>query len=222
MELKKNPKLELSNYRLLIFAISLSMSIGMVLIAFEWKTVGLSSTVSLETSGTAFEEVMEVPITNQVTPPPPKVSTPTIIEIPDEEEIQEIVDINLDIEISEPVVESLVFEDTPEEEVADEVFNVVEIMPTFPGGSAKFIEFISQNLKYPKKALRANVEGKVIVSFIVEADGNLSEIEVVKGIGYDCDEEAVRVLSSTPDWIPGQQMGRNVKVRVMLPLNFNI
>jgi hypothetical protein len=67
------------------------MSLGMVLIAFEWKTKGLSSTVSLETSGAAFAEVMEVPITNQATPPPPKLSTPTIIEIPDEEEIQEIV-----------------------------------------------------------------------------------------------------------------------------------
>lgn len=190
--------------------------------AFEWKTKGISSTVRLETSSAAFAEVLEVPITNQATPPPPKLSTPTIIEIPDEEEIQEIIDINLDIEISEPIVENLVFSETPEEEVADEVFNVVEVMPSFPGGSSKFNEFISQNLKYPKKALRANVEGKVIVSFIVEANGNLSDIEVVKGIGYDCDEEAVRVLLTTPDWIPGQQMGRNVKVRVLLPLTFAI
>jgi protein TonB len=95
-------------------------------------------------------------------------------------------------------------------------------MPSFPGGSSKFNEFITQNLKYPLKARRANVEGKVIVSFIVEANGKLSGIEVVKGIGFDCDEEAVRVLSSTPDWIPGQQMGRNVKVRVLLPLTFDI
>ena len=108
------------------------------------------------------------------------------------------------------------------EEVADEVFKVVEVMPTFPGGSSQFNEFISKNLKYPNKALRANVEGKVILSFIVEANGNLSDIEVVKGIGYDCDEEAVRVLLITPDWIPGQQMGRNVKVRVFLPLTFDI
>lgn len=222
MEPKKNPRLELSNYRSLIFSISLSLSIGLVLMAFEWKTVGISSTVSLETSGSPFEEVLEVPITNQATPLPPKVSTPTIIEIPDEEEIQEIVEINLDIEIAEPIVESFVLADTPEEEVADEVFNVVEVMPSFPGGSSKFNEFITQNLKYPLKARRANVEGKVIVSFIVEANGKLSDIEVVKGIGYDCDEEAVRVLLNTPDWIPGQQMGRNVKVRVLLPLTFNI
>ncbi len=222
MELKKNPRLDLSNYRTLIFSISFSLSIGLVLIAFEWKTVGISSAVSLETSGASFEELLEVPITNQATPPPPKLSRQTIIEIPDEEEIQEIIDINLDIDLSEPIVQTLILAHTPEEEVADEVFNVVEVMPSFPGGGAKFNEFISQNLKYPKKALRANVEGKVIVSFIVEVNGNLSNLEVVKGIGYDCDEEALRVLLTTPDWIPGQQMGRNVKVRVLLPLTFAI
>jgi protein TonB len=95
-------------------------------------------------------------------------------------------------------------------------------MPSFPGGNAKFYEFIAKNLKYPRRALKANVEGKVVVRFIVAEDGDVSDVEVLKGIGYDCDEEAIRVLNTSPNWIPGKQRGRNVKVRVMVPLTFDI
>lgn len=223
MELKKNPKLELSKYCTLFFNLGLAIAIGLVLVAFEWKTVASTSKVSLETEGGMFEEILDIPLTNQATPPPPKFNQPKIIEIPDEEEIEEVVDIDLDIEMTEElVVEQLVSVEAPEEEIADEVFSIVEVMPSFPGGNTEFYEYISQNLKYPRKALKANVEGKVVVRFIVAEDGGISDVEVIKGIGFDCDEEAVRVLQSSPDWIPGQQRGRNVKVSIMVPLTFEI
>jgi len=202
----------------------LAVANALVLAVFEWETVKSTSKVNLETSEAIFEEVIDdVPLTNQVIPPPSKIQQPQIIEVPDEEEIQEEMEINLDIEMTEEtVIEDFVFEVEPEEEIADEVFTVVEEMPSFPGGTEEFYEFVANNLKYPRKALKANVEGKVIVQFVVEEDGDVSQVEVLKGIGYDCDEEAVRVLQSSPDWIPGKHQGRNVKVSVMLPLIFDI
>jgi len=224
MELKKNPKLELSRYSTLFFAIGLAVANALVLAVFEWETVKSTRKVNLETSEAIFEEVIDdVPLTNQFIPPPSKIQQPQIIEVSDEEEIQEEMEINLDIEMTEEtVIEDFVFEVEPEEEIADEVFTVVEEMPSFPGGTEEFYEFVANNLKYPRKALKANVEGKVIVQFVVEEDGDVSQVEVLKGIGYDCDEEAVRVLQSSPDWIPGKHQGRNVKVSVMLPLIFDI
>lgn len=224
MEYKKNPKLELSRYSTLFFSIGLAMANALVLLVFEWETEKISSTVNIENNEALFEEVIDdVPLTKQDQPPPPKIQQPQIIEVPDEEQIKEDIEIDLDIEMTEDaVIEDIVRESAPEEEISDEVFTVVEQMPSFPGGTEEFYEFVSQNIKYPRKALRANVEGKVIVKFIVMEDGDISQVEVIKGIGFDCDEEAVRVLKSSPDWIPGKHQGRNVKVTVMLPFTFNI
>lgn len=223
MELKKNPNLELTKYTALFFNIGLVVAIGLVMIVFEWETVESTSEVKLESSESLFEEILDVSLTYQEPPPPPKIQAIKIIEIPDDEDIEESIIIDLDIELDEEeVIQELVVEDSPEEEVADEVFSVVEEMPSFPGGNAEFYEYVSKNLKYPKKAIKANVEGKVIVRFVVDENGDISDVEVLKGIGYDCDEEAVRVLQSSPDWKPGKQRGRNVKVRVMVPLTFDI
>ena len=223
MELKKNPKLELAKYSALFFNIGLAVAIGLVLIVFEWETVESTSEVKLESSVGSFEEILDVKLTYQEPPPPPKIQAIKIIEVPDDEEIEESIVIDLDIEMDEEaVIQELVVEDAPAEEVVDEVFSIVEVMPSFPGGNAEFYEYISKNLKYPKKALKANVEGKVVVRFVVDESGDISDIEILKGIGFDCDEEAIRVLQSSPDWNPGQQRGRNVKVRVMVPLTFDI
>jgi periplasmic protein TonB len=224
MELKKNPNKDLNKYRLLFFNIGLALSIGFVLLVFEWKTMDTISEVRLQPTSSMFEEVIDVPISFQSPPPPPvKLQQPKIIEIPDEEEIIEGIKIDLDIEMTEETVpEQIVIIGEPEEEIADEVFSVVEVMPSFPGGNQEFYAYVSKNLKYPRRALRANVEGKVVLQFVVAEDGDIRNVEVLKGIGYDCDEEAVRVLQSSPNWIPGKQQGRNVKVRVMVPLTFNI
>ena len=223
MEIKKNPELELSRYRWLFFNIGLTISMGLILVVFEWKTVDEHSTVNLIDDSGYYEEIIDIPLTNQTTPPPPKISQPKIIEIPNEEEIDEAIEIDLDIENTEErSIEELVIEDAPMEEVTEEVFSIVEEMPSFPGGNTEFYKYLTQNLRYPRKALKANVEGKVVVRFIVAEDGAISNVEVFKGIGYDCDEEAVRVLKSSPNWIPGKQRGRNVKVSIMVPLTFEI
>jgi len=223
MESKKNPKLELTQYSTLFFSIGLVIAIGFAIVVFEWKTLQITSEVNLQSDLDLSEELLDIPLSYQPSPSRPKISQPKIIEIPDEEEIVSNIAIDLDIDVADEIaVDELVNDQIPEEEIADEVFSIVEVMPTFPGGTAEFYNYIAQNLKYPRRALKANVEGKVILSFIVAENGGVSEVKVLKGIGFDCDEEAVRVLQSSPNWIPGQQRGRNVKVSIMVPLTFDI
>jgi protein TonB len=85
-----------------------------------------------------------------------------------------------------------------------------------------FYDYVSKNLKYPPKAARMGIEGRVFVEFIVERDGSLTDINVAKGIGGGCDEEAVRVIAEAPNWSPGKQRGRAVRVRMIMPIVFKL
>ena len=223
MEHKKNPKLEINRYSSLFFSIGLAISMGFVVLVFEWKFPENGSQVNLQANESLFEDVIEdIPLTEQRTVPP-KIQQPKVIEVPDEEEIEDEIEFDLDIEMTEEtVIEELVVEDAPEEEISDEVFSVAEVMPSFPGGTNAFYEYVSNNLKYPRRAKKAGVEGKVILRFVVGRNGDVSDIEVLKGIGFDCDEEAKRIIESSPKWSPGKQSGQTVKVRMIVPLNFDL
>ncbi|MDJ1503140.1 energy transducer TonB [Xanthocytophaga agilis] len=96
-----------------------------------------------------------------------------------------------------------------------------EQMPEFPGGIKGMNAFIKKNLMYPEVAKKAKVEGVVYVSFIVNAEGAIDEVKVMKGIGYGCDEEAKRLIHFMPKWIPARQNGRNIAVRYSLPIRFS-
>jgi TonB family protein len=102
------------------------------------------------------------------------------------------------------------------------VFTVVEEQPEFPGGISAMYEFIGNNMNYPEAAIKANVEGRVFLSFVVTETGTVEDILVLKGLGYGCDAEAVRVLSKFPKWTPGKQNGMLVNVRYNLPINFQL
>ncbi|MCU0324005.1 MAG: TonB family protein [Spirosomaceae bacterium] len=102
----------------------------------------------------------------------------------------------------------------------DEIFTSVEQQPEFPGGNIEALKYIGKNLKYPSAAQRANVSGKVFVKFVVEKDGSIGDVQILKGIGFGCDEEASRVIKTMPKWSPGKQNGRNVRVWFTLPISF--
>jgi periplasmic protein TonB len=106
------------------------------------------------------------------------------------------------------------------EPVEDKEFITVEIQAQYPGGMKALGEFLSKNLKYPPAAVRANVSGKVFLSFGVDKNGNIYDVQVTKGIGFDCDEEAVRVVKLMPNWSPGRQSSKAVKSRFNLPIAF--
>jgi protein TonB len=224
METKKNPKLDVNRYSQLFFSFGLFLSMALVLVAFEWKVYEEKSEVDLSAYNSTFEELYDdVPITEQTPPVAPKKMDVQIIEVADDEEIEEEIEIDLDIEIVEETeIEEVIFEDVPEEEDVDEIFTVVEDMPVFPGGNVEFYKWVSDNLEYPSKALKAEVEGRVILRFVVDQTGDVSGVEVLKGIGFGCDEEALRVMNDSPNWIPGKQRGKAVKTSVVIPLNFSI
>jgi TonB family protein len=102
----------------------------------------------------------------------------------------------------------------------EKIYKHTDIRPEFSGSSQKLYEFIRQNLKYPSAAQRANVAGKVFIKFIVEKDGSISEVEVQKGLGFGCDEEAIRLIKSMPKWKPGIQNGEPVRAMFSIPLSF--
>jgi periplasmic protein TonB len=223
MEAKKNPKVDLTKKSGLFLNIGLVISLVVVITAFEWKFYDEGDLMDLGQVNDEFEDVMEIPPTEQPPPPPPKIQQPEIIEVPDEEEIEEEIEVNLDVEITEEtVVEDIVFSDPVEEEVAEEIFTIVEDQPQPKGGMAAFYEYVGKNLKYPAQARRMGIEGKVFVEFVVDKDGTITDVKAIKGIGAGCDEEAIRVIQLAPKWSPGKQRGRPVKVRMILPITFKL
>lgn len=223
MEEKKKPEADLTKKSGLFLSIGLVVSLALTIMAFEWKFYDDGSLVDLGQVDDNFADIMEIPPTEQPPPPPPVIQQPEIIEVPDEEIIEEEIEVNLDVEITqETVVEELVFEEAPEEEVADQIFSVVEDQPEPQGGYPAFYKYISDNMDYPAQARRMGVEGKVYVQFVVDKDGTINEVKAIKGIGAGCDEEAVRVVKSAPKWQPGKQRGRAVKVRMVVPITFRL
>ena len=103
-----------------------------------------------------------------------------------------------------------------------ETFIAVEIMPQFPGGEAEMYRFISNNLKYPVVDQEIGTQGRVIVRFVVSKTGEISNLELLKGISPTCDKEAMRVIKSMPKWIPGKQSGNPVQVYFTIPIVFKL
>jgi len=221
MELKKNPKVDYRKKSGLFFNIGLMMSLLFVISAFEWKFMEPVSEVGDEFIQ-AFDEILEVPVTEiKANPPKPKV-VPEIIEVDKDEEIV-VEDIDFTFDSDEiALIEEVIYEEEPPEEEPDEIPYIVETMPSYVGGISEFYKFVSKNLKYPAQARRMGIEGKVFVHFIVDKNGSLSDIKIMRGIGAGCDQEVLRIIRKSPKWNPGKQRGVPVKVRMMLPITFKL
>lgn len=207
----------------MFFNLGLVLSLLLCITAFEWRFYDTGQLVDLGNVDDEFDDLIDVPITDQPPPPPPVIQQPVVVEVPDEEVIEKEMEMDFDVEFAEDMaIEDLVFEDLPEPEVADQVFTVVEEQPEPYGGIGAFYEYVKKTFKYPNQARRMNVEGKVYVQFVVDKDGTITEVQAIKGIGAGCDEEAVRVLENAPKWKPGKQRGVPVKVRIVLPINFKL
>ena len=223
MEDKKNKKHDLGKKRGLYINVGLVLSLLFVILAFEWKSYDDGDLMNLGQINDDFEEMTEIPPTIQPPPPPPKIVQPKIIEIPDEEDIEEEIEIDLDVEVTEEtVIDDIVFEEPLDEEEVDKIFTIVEQDAFYPGGNAAFYSYISKKMKYPSQARRMGIEGRVFVQFVVDTDGSISEVKVMRGIGAGCDEEAIRVIQNSPKWNPGKQRGKAVKQRMFLPITFKL
>ena len=115
----------------------------------------------------------------------------------------------------------VVVDEKPKEEET-KVFDVVEQMPSFPGGDAELMKYLSTHIKYPVVAEENGIQGRVIATFVVERDGSISDVKVIKSVDPSLDKEAIRVLKSMPKWIPGKQNGSAVRVKYTVPVTFKL
>lgn len=223
MELKKSPEADLENKKSMFFITGLALALAFILVAFEWKQYEFTTTELGKLTATIEEEIL-VPITRQeLVPPPPPPPPPAVIEleiVDDKVETQELdvkseADENTKTEMREIVEEEKV-------EAAPEIFAIVEETAEFPGGYQKMMEYIVKNIKYPQIARETNIRGKVYLKFVVRKDGSITDVEVQRGIGGGCDEEAVRVVKSMPKWNPGKQRKQPVNMYFNLPINFTL
>ena len=123
----------------------------------------------------------------------------------------------------EGVTEGLVVPETGEiEDLEMDVYQIVEEMPEFPEGEEALIRYLADHVDYPEEAKKAGAYGRVFVGFVVEPDGSLSDIKVLRGIGFGCDEEAIRVVKSMPKWKPGMHRGEPVRVSYQIPILFKL
>ncbi|MFN3529509.1 MAG: energy transducer TonB [Bacteroidia bacterium] len=219
MEPKKNPSKDLNKQRGLFFQIGMVASLGIILMAFNWaqREGGPASLGDL-----MLDEPVEVeipPTEQKVTPPPPP-PPPQLEVVEDEELIEEdeiqSTEVTQDTKIDIPVIE-------PEEGPSEpEIFTIVEEMPSFPGGDQALLEYMAKNTKYPPLARENGLQGIVVVTFVVDEKGNINNVQVLRGIGGGCDEEAIRVVKSMPPWKPGKQRGLPVRVQYNLPFRFTL
>ena len=104
----------------------------------------------------------------------------------------------------------------------NKVFEAVEQMPSFPGGDAALMRYLSDNINYPAVAAENGVQGRVVLSFIVERDGHITDVNILRSVDPSLDREAIRVVKSMPRWIPGKQNGQSVRVKYKLPVTFRL
>ncbi|MBR0539119.1 MAG: energy transducer TonB [Bacteroidales bacterium] len=225
MEEKKSPKANLENKKLMFTQIGLIISLLLAWMVFEFKSYDKREIdTSLLSREIAVDEEM-VEITKQDEPKPQPMEMPkqtTQLEIVQDDVEVEDININAEIEQNEVVEEYVAPEIEEEEVVEQEIFQIVEEMPAFPGGEQKLMEYVGKNIKYPQIARESGIQGRVFVSFVVEPDGSVSNVKLLRGIGGGCDEEAMRVIKNMPKWKPGKQRGKAVRVSYQIPVMFRL
>jgi protein TonB len=227
MELKKTPKADLENKRGLFLQIGLFVSLGIILLAFNWNDKVKQVDSLGEMQAQAVEEEI-VPITRQdevkPPPPPPPPQTVEILNIVDNKaEINDDLEI-LDSEASKDtkVEVTQIVQAVEKEKEEEQIFVVVEEMPEFPGGELALRKYIAQAIKYPTIAQENGIQGKVFVNFVVDRDGSVSNAKIARGVDPSLDKEALRVVNGLPKWKPGKQRGKPVRVSYTVPISFQL
>lgn len=227
MELKKTPKANLENKRPSWLLVGYVIVLACMFIAFEW-----THDVKIDTRGgiieNIFEQGLEIPITEQpelVAPPPP--AAPAIADVltivDDEANVDEIPIVSSEDTGEGVEIKPISIPTEEEAPVEDEIFEIVEETPQFMnGGMVGLMQYLSKNIKYPVMAQEANVQGRVTVQFVVNKDGSIVDVQVLRGVDPYLDKEAVRVISTMPKWKPGKQRGKPVRCKYTVPVTFKL
>ena len=221
MEHKKNPSKDLSKWKGALTHLGLAMSIGAVLVAFEWKAYDESPLLTITDQNSNWEEDFIPPITF-VTPPPPPVVPPQIQVIDNAVKIDQVEFPNIDIDLpsNEPIT-AIELEEPPKE-IAPEIVDFTEVMASFKGGMEAWYNYLKTNLKYPRQEQKLGIEGTVIVRFVINTDGSIQDAEIVRSASEGLDQAALAVIKNSPNWSPGKNGGRAVRSRMTIPIKFKL
>ena len=228
MEVKKAPHANIETHKVTFFLMGMVVALALLFVGFEW-----SSTLGKLDEAVIVQDVLaeeEIEITQRdpeppPPPPPPEPDVPDVIEVTEEKVITKIDLSSLEDDQSKAQVEAYKPPPPPKqvvEEATEEIFVVVEKQPEFPGGMTALMKFLGDNIKYPVIAQENGIQGRVITNFVVERDGSISDVQIVRGQDPSLDKEAIRVIKTMPKWKPGQQRGKPVRVRFTLPVVFRL
>lgn len=226
MEAKKSKSADLESKKGIFLEVGLIVALGLSLAAFEWKSPVKKIEITQSWNPVIEDVIIKNPVIENKKPLPQPVLVPVIRIVDNNTEVMNNLEINADIKPDEiaPVYSAPATVDLEEEKSVDndETFMVVEKMPEFPGGISALQAFLAKNIQFPAAAAETDVQGTVYVYFVVEKDGSISNIRILRGIGAGCDEEAERVISMLPKWKPGEQRGKPVKVSYNIPVIFKL
>ncbi|WP_352421661.1 energy transducer TonB [Proteiniphilum sp.] len=226
-EVKKSPKANLEGHRGTYILMGLVLAVSLLFFAFEWSTETRKLDETVLVQDVLAEEEIEITRRDPAPPPPPpppEPETPEIIEVV-EEKVETRMEIKSEDDQSQRQTEVYIPPPPPkpkQEEVTEEIFVVVEEQPEFPGGNVAMMKFLSDNIRYPVIAQENGIQGRVICNFVVERDGSITDVQVVRGQDPSLDREAIRVIQQMPKWKPGKQRGSAVRVRFTLPVVFRL
>ncbi|PVX52643.1 outer membrane transport energization protein TonB [Balneicella halophila] len=227
MELKKSPKADLEKRRTLFLEIGLVAALLFVWAMFEWSV----EPEKVDEVKYAMDQELEedIVITRQDVPPPPPPPPPPkqqqvidVIEVTEEKlDVKDEIQVDAEADVEE-VVEVQEIEE--EEEVIEEqkVFVRVEKMPEYPGGTKELLKYLAKNIKYPQIAADNGIQGKVYLKFVVEKDGKVGDVQVLRSPDKLLEKEAVRVVKTLPKFSPGMQRGKPVRVWYQVPVTFKL
>lgn len=230
MEVKKSPKADLEGGIGMSILMGMIVGLAVLFVGFEWSTKDVQVVTADEgVADIIAEEEIEITRPENTPPPPPPPPAPAVTEVlnvvDDDVELEQQDIISSEDDVSAAQTETFVapvVEEEEEEESAQQIFTVVEKQPEFPGGTAELFKYLSKAIKYPVIAQENGIQGRVVCSFVVNRDGSIVDIQVMRGVDPSLDKEAVRVISEMPKWKPGEQRGKPVRVRFILPVQFRL
>ena len=215
---KKYDEANLSKYHGVFLRFGMVFSLGLVILAFSWTTYekqvqSLGEVVALD----EFE--IEPPQTKRQPPPPPPPPPPEINVVEDEEIIEEEIEIDIEVEEDTEIEMPEVIEEEQVEE--EEIFTVVEEMPQFPGGEKALLKYLA-SIPYPAIAKENDIEGSVFIRFVIDKSGNVTSVQIAKGTDKILNDAALKHVKKMPNWTPGKQRGKAVKVQYVVPIKFRL
>lgn len=224
MDVKKSPKATLEDKKMLFLLMGFVMVLSLLYIGLEWTNSEVK-VYEVANSDFLLEDEIEIQTTQEELPPPPPPPVPEVIEelnIVEDNVKTETIKIETEDNKDKIVISAPVAAPKVVEEDDQVIFQVVETMPTFPGGDQALFKFLSDNIRYPVIAQENGIQGRVICQFVVNRDGSIVDVEVVRSVDPSLDCEAIRVIRLMPNWKPGMQRGKAVRVKYTLPVNFRL